>query len=201
MNTALADHRLMERYAEAMQGVFTVSDLRNLFASASEVELFRRIRRLQAHGVLRRFCKAVYVADKFDLEAVSCRINPESYISFGSVLSRHLLIGLVPTHTVTAVKVGRSRQYGNGMGTVIQLGIVPHLMFGIEFEGGVRRANKEKAYLDTLYFYQKGHRFSFDVLGDINIDGLDRERIEEYLKHYRNPRFVRFVENCLNADT
>ena len=74
-------------------------------------------------------------------------------------------------------------------------------MFGIEFESGVRRANAEKAYLDTLYFYQKGHRFSFDVFGDIDIRGLDRRRMSTYLKHYHNPKFVRFVENCLNADT
>lgn len=200
MKKEVADHRLLGRRTEEMQGVFTVSDLRNLFAPASEVELFRRIRILQAQNVLRRFCKSVYVAEKFDLEAVSCRINPDSYVSFGSVLSRHLMIGLIPTHTVTAVKTGRHRRYGNGMGTVIHFGMAPHLMFGIEFEAGIRRANAEKAYLDTLYFYQKGHRFPFDVFGDITISGLDRERIGKYLQHYRNPKFVRFVENCLNAD-
>lgn len=200
MNSVLADHRLLERHAEELRGVFTVSDLRNLFEPASEVELFRRIRRLQANRVLRRFCKSVYVVEKFNLEAVSCRINPESYISFGSVLSQHLLIGVIPTHTVTAVKVGRGRQYGNGMGTIVHLGIVPHLMFGIEFKEGIRRADAEKAYLDTLYFYQKGRHFSFDVFSDINNSGLDRDRIGEYLKHYRNPKFVRFVENCLDAD-
>ena len=201
MKTVLADHRLLERHAAEMQGVFTVADLRNLFAPASAVELFRRIRTLQKHGVLHRFCKSVYVTGKFDLEAVSCRINPESYVSFGNVLSRHLLIGTIPSQTVTAVKLGHPRRYGKSMGTVIQLGMAPHLMFGIEFEAGIRRADAEKAYLDTLYFHQKGHRFPFDVFSDINTSGLNRERLGQYLQQYRNPKFVRFVENCLNAGT
>jgi len=200
MNRVFSDYQLVERHAGAMQGVFAVSDLRNLLAPASSVDLFRRIDNLQKHGVLRRFCKSVYVADPFDMEMLSCRINPESYVSCGNVLSRHLLIGVIPAHTVTGVKVGRGRRYGNGMGTVVHLGIRPQLMVGIEFEAGVRRANAEKAYLDCLYFHQKGHRFSFDVRGDVDIGRLDRERISQYLKHYRNVKFIRFVENCLNAD-
>ena len=199
MKRVFADYQRLERHAAEMQGVFTVSDLRNLIAPASEVELFRCIRNLQANGVLRRFCKSIYVTENFNLEAVSCRINPESYISFGIVLSRHLLIGVIPAHTVTGVKVGRCRHYGNGMGAVIHLGINPDLMFGIEFKSGIRLADAEKAYIDTLYFYQKGHRFPFDVFGDIDCGRLDKERINKYLKHYRNPKFVRFVENCLNV--
>ena len=200
MKSVLVDHRLLERHAGEMQGVFTVSDIRNLIAPACEVELFRRIRRLEAHGVLRRFCKSVYVTESFDLEAVSCRINPESYVSFGNVLSRHMLIGVIPEHTVTGVKPGRGRRYGNRLGTVVQLGIRPQLIFGLEFDKGILRANVEKAYIDTLYFYQKGHRFSFDIFGDIDTAKLDRTLIFKYLEHYRNPKFVRFVENCLNAE-
>lgn len=200
MKKALGDFRLLENHTPEMQGVFTLPDLRNLFAPTSEVELFRRIQTLEKNAVLRRFCKSVYVAGEFNLEAVSCRINPESYISFGNVLSRHLLIGVIPAHTVTGVKTGRGRCYGNGMGRIIHVGIMPDLMFGTVFESGIRRADAEKAYLDTLYFHQKGHRFAFNVFGDIDTGRLDRDKISRYLRHYRNPKFIRFVENCLNAN-
>ena len=188
---------MLVKHNSAMQGVYTIADLRNLFMPSSKVELYRRIQGLLDNHVLYRFCNTIYVTEDFSLEAVSCRINPQSYISCGNVLSRHLLIGVRPQKAVTAIKVGRSREYGGELGTVVHLGIASHLMFGYDFQEGIRRADMEKAYLDTLYFHQKGHRFSFDVLTDIDAPRLDRSRVLDYLNHYRNPRFKRFVENCL----
>jgi len=199
MKTALRDSQAIAVWASEFNGVFTVFDLRNLLAASSEVDLFRRIRRLESGGVLRRFCRGIYVTGTFSLEAVSCRINPESYISCGTILSRNMIIGSVPRYSVTAVKPGRNREYANDFGSVIQLGIDPRLIFGVEFKQGIRRADSEKAYLDTLYFYQKGRRFSFDVYSDVNTGLLDKKKVRRYLKAYRNPKFVRFVENCIDA--
>jgi len=199
MNDLYADSKAVEALTSDLDGVFCISDLRNLLNTKREVELHRRIRRLQSRGVLRRFCRSIYVTQEFSLEALSCRINPDSYITCGSVLSLNLLIGSIPSRTVTAAKPGRNRQYLSGFGNVVQLSIARHLLFGVEFAGGIRRANSEKAFLDTLYFHQKGHKFSFDIYSDINLEFLDMARVREYLARYRNPKFVRFVENVLGG--
>ena len=59
-------------------------------------------------------------------------------------------------------------------------------------------ATKEKAFLDTLYFYQKGTRFYFDIYSDIDISQLDRSIIFKYLKSYKNPKFIKFVKDYFN---
>jgi hypothetical protein len=43
----------------------------------------------------------------------------------------------------------------------------------IAFEDGIRYASAEKAFVDTLYFYQKGEQFPFDPFSDINMSLLN----------------------------
>ena len=76
--------------------------------------------------------------------------------------------------------------------------ISKNLCFAIEVNNGIRMATKEKAFLDTLYFYQKGTKFNFDIYSDINTGELDRNVIFDYLKRYGNPKFVKFVKDYFN---
>jgi hypothetical protein len=43
----------------------------------------------------------------------------------------------------------------------------------------------------------RGRRYPFDVFSDIDPARLDRQRLETYLKRYRNPRFVAFARGVL----
>jgi hypothetical protein len=197
MINRLDDYRLIQKLAPQNGGVFSLSDLKSLFNESHPVPLYRRINALCRVSALMRFRRQFYVAEDFNPEVLTQRIVPEAYISFGNALARHLLIGSVPSKTVSAVKTGRNRIFRGAWGTIAFFGIAPELMFGFTLENGVRYATPEKAFLDTLYFYQKGRIFSFNVYSDIDFSRLDKKLVLRWLKKYRNPKFVSFVKGVI----
>ena len=130
---------------------------------------------------------------------LSSKLNENSYISFGYVLANELAIGSIPTYTLTCVKKGKARQYENTNIKIQYLTIDNNLFFGYKTINGVNYATLEKAFLDTLYFHQKGHVFSFNIYSDINISKVNINRINEYLQYYSNPKFVKFVKGYING--
>ena len=192
-----ADARAIERAASAQRGVFSKADLQTLLAEPHPAAFARRYLALEANGVVRRFCRGFYVTDSFDLPTLSQRIAPDSYVSFGTILARELLIGPRPSHRVVAARVGKSRTYA-GLGyEVVHLHIAPHLAFGYTATDGVQLADAEKAVLDVLYFHLRGRRYPFDIYSDIDFVKLDQGRLRSYLERYRNPKFVAFVRGLL----
>lgn len=186
------------------RGVFSISDLQNLFMARSAVETQQRLRPFLKEKILNRFCRGFYVAPKFDLEVLSQRLCADSAISMGTILAENLVIGSIPKKTVYAVKIGKSRVYKSPLGQVVHLGFAnasaKDMWFGYTAGAfGIWRADKERAFLDTLYFYQSGQRFSFNVYSDIQVDRLDRKKIKKYLTHYKNPKFISFVQGVLSG--
>lgn len=198
MNNVLQDFKLLQKWSEQMGGVYSTSDLSSLLNENSPVGLNRRIRRLEENKVISRFIRGYYTVGDFDAQVLSARLNKNSYISLGTVLAQELVIGSVPARTLYAVKTGRNRTYRNKDFSLQYLGIAPHLFFGFQSRDGVNIATPEKAFLDTLYFYQKGQKYSVDIFTDIDVTRLDRAVITEYLKRYNNPRFISFVKGYLN---
>jgi hypothetical protein len=191
------DARAIEEAAATQRGVFSKADLQTLLAEPHPSAFARRARALEEHGLLRRFCRGFYVTDTFDLPTLSQRINPDSYVSFGTVLARELLIGPRSARRVVAVKTGKSRTY-EGLGyEVVHLHVTPHLFFGYAPTDGVRFADAEKAVLDVLYFHLRGRRYPFDIYSDVDYGRLDRRRLDSYLGRYRNPKFVAFARGLL----
>lgn len=186
------------KLAALHQGVFSTQDLKNILPRSDSVTLYRAIQDLENHKILKNFVRGFYITPQFNLNALSQRLCEKSYISFGNVLAKELLIGSIPQHSVYAIKIGKNRRYKNLVGEIIHLGVAPRYFFGFTVRDGVAFADKEKAFLDTLYFYQKGFKFSFNVYQDININLLDRKKTEKYLECYRNPKFVQFVKGVLN---
>lgn len=192
----------LESLAPSYGGVFSASDLKNLFLSSSSEAANQKLKPFLKAGFLTRACRGFYVTKKFDLERLSARLCPDSAISFGNVLAQEMVIGSIPQKTVYAVKRGKSRTYRLPTGQIVHLGFTggqnSNAWFGYDvYKQGVRYADKEKAFLDTLYFYQLGHRFSFNVYSDINVSVLDSKKIEEYLRKYKNPKFKQFVKGVL----
>ena len=187
------------------RGVFSASDLKAVFLVSDAIALARKVKPfLEAKGLF-PFCRVFYVAPGFDPEWLSRRICPHSAISLGTVLAKEALIGSIPAKTVYAVKIGKSRHYRSSLGQVVHLGFssvqtANDMWFGYDrFENGINYADKEKAFLDTLYFYQLGHKFSFNVYHDIAVDRLSRPILESYLARYKNPKFQTFVKGVIDG--
>lgn len=181
-----------------MAGVFATGDLSRLFHEDNGVALFRRIRTLEEAGIVSRFLRGIYVTPGFVPENLAARIIENSYLSLGTILASELMIGSVPAKTIYAVRVGKNRTFqGPGL-TVEYVGLAAPLYFGYKVEQGVCRATPEKALLDTLYFHLRGRVYSFDIYRDIDISGIDRNIMLQWLAKYRNPRFVSFVKGYLN---
>lgn len=191
-------NELIKKYSETHQGVFSISDLKNLFNDSNPVSLYRKIGKLEKRGIIQKFCRGFYITPDVNLEMLSAQINSESYISFGNILARELVIGSIPAKRITCVKTGRKREYENEQGTILYLSISPHLFFGYKNIDGINYADKEKALLDTLYFYQKGQRFSFNIYQDVNYNSINKKLVSEYLTEYRNPKFINFVKGILD---
>jgi len=192
-------HTLILRWAPKAGGVFSINDLRNLFNQQNDVLLHRHIRRFEEEGILSRFKQGFYTTPDFDPEVLACRMYPDAYISLGTILAKRLIIGSIPGKTTYAVKTGRTRLFTASGRTISYYEAAPELLFGFTTENGVRRATPEKAFLDTLYFHQKGRAFSFDIYSDIDTTRLDAERIRSWLPRYNNPRFISFVTGVLHA--
>ncbi|MBF0106652.1 MAG: type IV toxin-antitoxin system AbiEi family antitoxin domain-containing protein [Deltaproteobacteria bacterium] len=194
--------QIIEKFQEDTQGVFSVSDLKGMLPSKHLNSFYRRVVNLEKAGIIERFTRGIYVTTKgFNLSVVSQKIHPKSYISFESILAQHLIIGTVPKREVKAVKVGKKRDYKTLNGRVLHLGVTPCLFFGFETIKGLNFATKEKALLDTLYFYNKGMSFYFDIYSDIDLSVIDRDILIGYLAQYKNPRFVKFVTEYIKGGT
>jgi hypothetical protein len=68
------------------------------------------------------------------------------------------------------------------------------LFFGFAIKKGIAIADNEKAFLDLLYYHLRGYRFAFDPRSEIDVDQLDKNRLNRYLKKYQNPKFVSFAK-------
>jgi hypothetical protein len=189
----------VRRISPDLRGVFALSDLRNLFNTKNKFALYRLVKRLENADVLSRFSRGFYVAKDFDPAALSQRICPESYVSFGNVLAENLLIGSIPGRRLMAVKTGETRIYDNGNYRIEQLRLTKSLFFGYKVVNGVNIAVPEKAVLDTLYFYRMGRKFSFDIYSDVDYSGLNMNTLADYIERYRNPVFRDFARKSIHA--
>lgn len=191
------DIDLIRTLGPRQRGVFSSADLRTALAEVHPAAFARRVSSLMDRGVLSRFVRGWYVTDGADIEVLSQRIAPESYVSIDRVLSDALMIGISQTSSITAIKTGRSRVYeGCGL-RITHLGVKPTLLFGYEVTAGVRRADPEKATLDALYFHLRGRRYPFDLYSDVDYSRLNGALLRRYLSEYENPKFVEFVKGVI----
>lgn len=185
------DVKNIEKWASELDGVITMPDLKVVFGGQSEAALFKKLESAVKEKVLLKVKRGIYALPGTALETISTRINPDSYISTGTVLAAKAIIGSVPARRIQAVKIGRPRIYECEAGIIEHLSINSELYFGFETIKGIKIATPEKAFLDVCYFYFKGRRFSFDPESDVNIVGLKADVISNCLDKY-DRRFVSF---------
>ena len=95
------------RWATELDGVFTLADLKVALEVDSQATLFRNLAEMTDKGVLVKVKRGLYAVPGASLEVISSRIEPQAYISTGTVLARHAIIGSIPARKVQAVKTGR----------------------------------------------------------------------------------------------
>jgi len=189
----------VEKLSPGVGGIFSYADLSNIIATGSVVGNSRIISKLVGESILTKIQRGLYTAPEFDLWLLASRIEPDCYISMDTVLAEQAIIGTVPRRVVSAVIVDkRKRRVATPRGEIVFHSIKKDLFFGVSTKSsGVVVATPEKAYVDLLYFYQKGTRFAIDPLREVNISKLDWDIIRKYLAAYKNPKFIKFVEGLL----
>ncbi|MFT5241337.1 MAG: hypothetical protein ACI9OU_002512 [Candidatus Promineifilaceae bacterium] len=187
----IAQYKAVEKWADELNGVFTIADLKVALDESAEATLYRVLAEMVRRSVLIKVKRGIYATPEAALTTISSRIEPNSYISTATVLARTAAIGSIPARRVQAVKVGRPRVYRCELGTIEHLSISPRLYFGFTSVAGERVASVEKAFLDVCYFAYRGRRFSFDPGSDINLESFDFDTLERYLESY-DARFVSF---------
>ncbi len=188
-----SDIKKINHWSKDLRGVFTISDLKVLFATDSEKSIFKKIAVMIKEKVLIKVKQGLYAIPEAQLIDLSKRINPSAYVSMGSILAEKLIIGSIPARKLQAVKIGRPRVFVTSLGTIEHLSLAPKLFFGFNESEGLKKATPEKAFLDCCYFFYKGRELSFDLDTDVNHNLLDQKIIAEYLTKY-DQRFITFYK-------
>lgn len=200
MNAILQEHVHLEPLLERQSGVLLHSDLEAFWGNRSPAVLSGRIQTWMEAGYLRRVCRGVFVARRFDPRVLALRMYPDAVISTVSVLAARALVGTAPHQQVWCVRAGRNREYRSGDIAVHAWSQDPELLdAGWEWDGSIRVATPEKAFLDTLHYHLHGRTFPFSVPGDIDIAALDRTKIDALLERYRNLKFRAFARGVLDG--
>ncbi|MHC4887092.1 MAG: hypothetical protein ACYTGH_18600 [Planctomycetota bacterium] len=181
----------IQRVGSDLKGVFALSDLRVAIKPKSNGSFYRRIEALTKAGILLPIMRGFYAMPDASLKAIVSRIEPNSYISTGTILAENAAIGTVPARLIQAVRVGSPGKLESPLGTIEFFSIAPRLYMGFTCNQGLNEAILEKAFLDTCYFTYKGRRFVFDPASDINLDQMDPVILDELLKAY-DKRFISF---------
>lgn len=204
MNNIIKIDRKLEELSTTMGGVFDRADLMVcLDIPREQPERFTRlVSKLVEMEVIYRFCRGIYVRRECNLEILASKIDPDSYISLSSVLARTCIIGQVPDRHLFAVSPKpRPRIFSGKPGTIRFVKMDREMFgFGIKTERGVKIADNERAFMDTLYYYKKGMKFNFNPYCDMNVELLDLEKVIEYLGNYKNPNFTGFVRSVINEN-
>jgi hypothetical protein len=189
----------IQKFAPTQGGVFSYGDLFHLIGAGDELKNRRMINQLVKSGLLFKVQRGFYLSDKPDLWVLASRLKKDACISLDTVLAKEALLGSLPTGSVSATYSGiRKLVIKTPVGLIRYFSMQRNLQFGYNtLANGVRVADKEKAFLDILYFYAKGSKFAIDPVNEIDVRKLNKKKLKQYLKHYANPKFVKFVKGVV----
>lgn len=197
MKKALENTSRLADFSPEVGGVFSLSELSSLFNISNRQSLWSVVRQFETAGLLKRYCRGIYVTRDFNSQVLSAKVRTDSYISFGSALAYHRLIGTESPFLVSCVVPSRAGEFTGDI-NLSYARISKELYFGFtSLENGARIADAEKAVLDTLYFYLHKKVFYFNVFQDIDFSVLSKKKMDAYLERYANPKFRTFVRNTV----
>ena len=143
-------HNAVMRWSGEMNHVFTLPDLRVALAENSEPTLYRILAEMADKGTLVKVKRGLYATPEASLATISTRIDPDAYLSTGTVLAKKAIIGSIPARRIQAVKVGRPRTYRCRLGTIEHLSISPHLHFGYTLAYPYNATHHNHIHVDNM---------------------------------------------------
>jgi len=167
--------------------VFSIKDVALLWGEEQERKVAPRLNKYAKAGKLVRLRRGFYAKDKnYDPLELATRIYTPSYISFETVLTRaginfqYYETIFVASYVTREIKVD-----GQNISYIRMKDYVLSNTTGIEQNGNVAIATKERAFLDRIYISKDYH---FD-----NLDALDWDKVFEILPIYNNKRMEKKV--------
>ena len=152
---------------------FTLSDFGRLFKIRNQSTLYKKIQRMGDRGLIKKLIKGKYIfllASGNDFLTANFLCQP-SYLSLESALSFYGVITGFP-YKITSLTIKKSRAFQIMQKEYVYSHINRDLFWGYEKKDEFLIAEKEKAFLDYLYFYTKGlrtlHTDEFE-LSDLNL--------------------------------
>lgn len=187
-------------FSPDMGGVFTFADLWNLIGLQSSDRTAKVVSRLVREKILFKIRRDIYATPNADLWVIASRLKKNAAISMDSVLAKNALIGTVPAFSVSCITTGTADTIDTPLGRLRYFKIKKDLFFGTQkLKHGVVVTDSEKAYLDMLYYYNRGAGFVIDPLKDVDLWKLNKAKLNRYLKYYQNPNFRKFVKGVIDA--
>lgn len=167
--------------------VFSTKDIALLWGEQGDSNVRVRLSNYVKNGKLIRIRRGIYAKDKnYDRFELATRIYTPAYISFETVLTRagvnfqyygNVFVASYVTREIDAA--------GQKISFIRMKDYVLSNTLGIEQEGEVATATKERAFLDRIYISKDYH---FD-----HLDVLDWNKVFEILPIYRNKRMDKKV--------
>ncbi|MFH1890972.1 MAG: hypothetical protein ABIJ91_05435 [Candidatus Kuenenbacteria bacterium] len=167
--------------------VFSINDVTLLWGEERKRIVAVRLNKYAKAGKLIRLRRGVYAKDKnYDRLELATRIYTPSYISFETVLTRAGINFQKYDSIFVASYVTREIKVDGQ--TILYIRMKDYVLSnttGVDQNGNVAIATKERAFLDRIYISKDYH---FD-----NLDGLDWDKIFEILQIYNNKRMEKKV--------
>lgn len=169
------------------QTVFTAKEIALILRESKRDVLKSKIHYYVKKGILRAVRRGMYVKPDYDALELATKIYTPSYISLETVLEKE---GVIFQHYKTIFVVSYLSRKLKVDGKEIQFRKVKNEILlnstGIQKKDGYAMATKERAFLDALYLYKS---YYFD-----NLDILDRDKVFEMTKIYRQKSLARKVK-------
>ena len=187
MNKKPTKGEYLEVLLRSPKTVFSVKDAALLWGEERERIVAVRLNKYSKAGKLISLRRGVYAKDKnYDRLELATRIYTPSYISFETVLTRaginfqYYETIFVASYVTREIKVD-----GQTISYIRMKDYVLSNTTGVEQNGNVAIATKERAFLDRIYISKDYH---FD-----NLDVLDWDKVFEILPIYNNKRMEKKV--------
>lgn len=180
------DNFILKLY-QSKSTVFTIKEIALLFPKIKRENLKVRVNYYVKRGIFKNLRKGIYTKSDYNPLELATKIYTPSYISLETVLEKegvifqHYKTIFVVSYLARKIKVDKNEiQYRR-----IKEGILLNKN-GILEKQGYFEAEKERAFLDTLYLYKN---YYFD-----NLEILDKKKVFSLLEIYQSKSLEKKVK-------
>ncbi|PJA47189.1 hypothetical protein CO172_02740 [Candidatus Uhrbacteria bacterium CG_4_9_14_3_um_filter_36_7] len=183
----------LEVLLRSSKSIFSVKDVVLLWGEERKQKIAVRLNKYAKAGKLIRLRRGFYAKDKnYDRFELATRIYTPSYISFETVLTRTGINFQKYESIFIASYVTRDIEVDGQKISFIRIkGDILSNIYGIEHQGNIAIATKERAFLDRLYISKN---YYFD-----NLNPLDWEKVFQILPIYNNKKMEKKVNDYFKS--